>query len=182
MPQLQEPLEPSPTAPEEDQTAAPADAGQAVVAPELVADTFGEYISASWARVKAGESGVLPVVIGLILISIIFQTLNSKFLTAGNLVNLLVQGAVFILLAMAEVFPLVLGEIDLSAGFVGRHRRDHHGRAAHVAARRMALVGRLARRAWSSAASSGVSRARSSPGSSCRRSSSPWLVCSSGRA
>ena len=120
MPQLQEPLEPSPTVvAEEDQTAAPAGAGQAVVAPELVADTFGEYVRASWARVKAGESGVLPVVIGLILISIIFQTLNSKFLTAGNLVNLLVQGAVFILLAMAEVFPLVLGEIDLSAGFVG---------------------------------------------------------------
>ena len=62
---------------------------------------------------------MLPVIVGLLLISIIFQTLNSKFLTAGNLVNLLVQGAVFILLAMAEVFALVLGEIDLSAGFVG---------------------------------------------------------------
>ena len=62
---------------------------------------------------------MLPVVLGLILISVIFQSLNSNFLTAGNLVNLLVQGAVYMLLAMAEVFVLLLGEIDLSAGFVG---------------------------------------------------------------
>ena len=44
---------------------------------------------------------------------------NSKFLTAGNLTILLTQGAAFILLGMAEVFVLLLGEIDLSAGFVG---------------------------------------------------------------
>ena len=62
---------------------------------------------------------MLPVVLGLILISVIFQSLNSNFLTAGNIVNLLVQGAVYMLLAMAEVFVLLLGEIDLSAGFVG---------------------------------------------------------------
>jgi D-xylose transport system permease protein len=54
----------------------------------------------------------------LLLISILFQSLNSKFLTAGNLVNLLIQSAVYILLAMAEVYVLLLGEIDLSAGFV----------------------------------------------------------------
>jgi D-xylose transport system permease protein len=57
--------------------------------------------------------------IGMVIIAVIFQSLNSKFLTAGNLVNLLVQGAVFMLLAMAEVYVLLLGEIDLSAGFVG---------------------------------------------------------------
>ena len=124
MSQVQEPVEPAPTpvapdASDDDQTAASADTTRAVVAPELVADSFGEYVRASFARLRAGESGVLPVIVGLILISIIFQTLNSKFLTAGNLVNLLVQGAVFILLAMAEVFALLLGEIDLSAGYVG---------------------------------------------------------------
>ena len=43
---------------------------------------------------------------------------QPNFLTAGNLVNLLVQGAVFMLLAMGEVFVLLLGEIDLSLGFV----------------------------------------------------------------
>ena len=85
---------------------------------EIAADSLGEYFRPSLARIKAGESGVLPVVAGLLLISILFQSLNSNFLTAGNLVNLLVQGAVFMLLAMGEVFVLLLGEIDLSVGFV----------------------------------------------------------------
>jgi ABC-type xylose transport system permease subunit len=89
-----------------------------VASPELVANTLGEYLRASIQRVRGGDAGVLPVILGLFLISAIFQSLNSNFLTAGNLVNLLVQGAVFMLLAMGEVFVLLLGEIDLSAGFV----------------------------------------------------------------
>jgi D-xylose transport system permease protein len=76
------------------------------------------YLHASWVRLRAGDSGVLPVVAGLFLISALFQSLNSNFLTAGNLVNLLIQGSVYMLLAMGQVFPLVLGEIDLSIGFV----------------------------------------------------------------
>jgi D-xylose transport system permease protein len=67
---------------------------------------------------RAGETGILPVVAGLLLVSILFQAMNDHFLTAGNLVNLLVQGAVFSLLAMGEVYALLLGEIDLSVGFV----------------------------------------------------------------
>ena len=86
--------------------------------PELVANSLGEYLHASVRAVRSGDTGVLPVILGLFLISVIFQSLNSHFLTAGNLVNLLVQGAVFMLLAMGEVFVLLLGEIDLSAGFV----------------------------------------------------------------
>src|SRR5205807_2034701 len=86
---------------------------------ELVADSLPDYVRAWFARLRAGESGKLPVIIGMVIIAVIFQTLNDKFLTAGNLVNLLVQGAVYMLLAMAEVFVLLLGEIDLSAGFVG---------------------------------------------------------------
>src|SRR5262245_50162215 len=85
---------------------------------DIAADSLGGYFRLAVARVRAGESGVLPVVGGLILISILFQSMNSNFLTAGNLVNLLVQAAVFSLLAMAEVFVLLLGEIDLSVGFV----------------------------------------------------------------
>src|SRR3954464_8558450 len=88
------------------------------VAPELMAQTFGEYVRAWVARVRGGDAGALPVIAGLILISILFQSLNSKFLTAGNLVNLLIQGSVYMLLAMAEVFALLLGEIDLSIGYV----------------------------------------------------------------
>ena len=80
--------------------------------------TLGEYIGRWWTQIRAGNSGVLPVVLGVILIGIIFQTQNTKFLSAGNVINLLVQGAVFMLIGMGEVFVLLLGEIDLSLGFV----------------------------------------------------------------
>jgi len=89
-----------------------------LAAPELIAQSFGEYVRAWVLRVRSGDAGSLPVVGGLLLISILFQSLNSNFLTAGNLVNLLIQGAVYMLLAMAEVWVLLLGEIDLSAGYV----------------------------------------------------------------
>ena len=85
---------------------------------ELVANSVGEYLKASFARMRGGETGILPVVAGLLLVSILFQAMNDHFLTAGNLVNLLVQGAVFSLLAMGEVYALLLGEIDLSIGYV----------------------------------------------------------------
>jgi ABC-type xylose transport system permease subunit len=88
------------------------------VAPALVATSLPDYLKAYFARVRAGDSGVLPVVGGLIVVSVLFQVLNSHFLTALNLVNLLIQGAVYMLLAMAEIFALLLGEIDLSIGFV----------------------------------------------------------------
>ena len=84
----------------------------------LVANSVGEYLKASFARMRGGETGILPVVAGLLLVSILFQAMNEHFLTAGNLVNLLVQGAVFSLLAMGEVYALLLGEIDLSIGYV----------------------------------------------------------------
>jgi D-xylose transport system permease protein len=77
-----------------------------------------EYAGAWLRRVRAGESGVLPVVLGLVVIIVIFQSQSSVFLSAGNLANLLEQGAPFVLLGMAEVFVLLLGEIDLSIGFV----------------------------------------------------------------
>ena len=86
--------------------------------PERTANsTFGEYVVAWAKRIRYGESGVLPVVAGLILLVIIFQVQDSVFLSAGNLTNLLVQGSVFVLLGMAEVWVLILGEIDLSAGY-----------------------------------------------------------------
>jgi D-xylose transport system permease protein len=99
-------------------TAAAARKAELALPPDIAADSISGYLRTSLARIRAGESGVLPVIGGLLLISILFQSLNSNFLTAGNLVNLLVQAAVFSLLAMAEVFVLLLGEIDLSVGFV----------------------------------------------------------------
>jgi D-xylose transport system permease protein len=112
-------VEEPPVAPEQpDTTEVETDRSAAAAAPELVADSVGEYLRAWVLRVRGGDTGILPVILGLFLISIIFQSLNSNFLTAGNLVNLLVQGAVFMLLAMGEVFVLLLGEIDLSSGYV----------------------------------------------------------------
>src|SRR6202165_1440880 len=110
------------TAPEPgpDLTAA-TEAARAEVPPELVAQTFVEYVRAYVARVRNGQSGVLPVVIGLVAVLVVFEVIspNHVFLSAGNLVNLFQQSAVFIVLAMAETFALVLGEIDLSIGYVG---------------------------------------------------------------
>lgn len=94
-----------------------ATAGALVATPELSGSTT-EYARAWLRRVRGGEGGMLPVVAGLVLLVVIFQVENSKFLSAGNLVNLLVQAAVFVLLGMAEVFVLLLGEIDLSTGYV----------------------------------------------------------------
>jgi ABC-type xylose transport system permease subunit len=93
----------------------------AEVPPEILAQTFGQYVRGSLARIRAGESGVLPVVVALILIVVVFQAVspNGVYLSPGNLVNLFQQSAVVMVLAMAEAFALILGEIDLSVGFVG---------------------------------------------------------------
>jgi D-xylose transport system permease protein len=107
-----------PPAVEEPLTEAAATEAELAVAPELVANSLSEYMRGAFARVRGGESGVLPVVAGLILISALFQSLNGNFLTSRNLVNLLIQSAAISLLAMGEVFALLLGEIDLSIGFV----------------------------------------------------------------
>ena len=88
------------------------------VPPELVAQTLGQYFRASWLRVRSGNSGVLPVVLGIVVVAVGFQIANSKFLSAQNLVNLFEQSTVYMLLAMAEIFALLLGEIDLSVGLV----------------------------------------------------------------
>ena len=60
----------------------------------------------------------MPVIVGLVLIVIFFQIEQSEFLSAGNLVNLFVQSALFILLAAGEIYALLLSEIDLSLGAV----------------------------------------------------------------
>jgi D-xylose transport system permease protein len=84
---------------------------------ELMANSLGEYVSATIKRIRNGESGVLPVVVGLVIIVVIFQLKSSDFLTARNLVALIQQSGIFVLFAMAEIFVLLLGEIDLSIGY-----------------------------------------------------------------
>ena len=89
----------------------------AEVAPEVLAGSTSEYFKAWGRRIRNGESGVLPVIAGLIIIVVFFQAERSSFLTAQNLVNLFVQAAIFIVFGAAEIFVLLLSEIDLSIGF-----------------------------------------------------------------
>ena len=105
--------EPPPEATEPDVTASEAALG----APDVIADSLGEYVKIWISRVRNGESGALPVILGLVAIVIYFQARSSLFLSAGNLVNLTTQAAFIIMLGMAEVFVLLLGEIDLSIGY-----------------------------------------------------------------
>ena len=86
--------------------------------PELLAQTLGQYLRGWWVRVRSGDSGVLPVVVGIVGISIAFQLLNGRFLEPLNVVNVFSQSTVYMVLAMAEIFVLLLGEIDLSVGLV----------------------------------------------------------------
>ncbi|MFJ8003780.1 sugar ABC transporter permease [Streptomyces fagopyri] len=76
------------------------------------------YVSEFKRKMKAGDLGSMPVVIGLIIIWIIFQSLNSNFLTAGNLSDISVAMVGTGMIAVGIVFVLLLGEIDLSVGSV----------------------------------------------------------------
>jgi D-xylose transport system permease protein len=81
-------------------------------------DTVTAFARRWWVDVKSGELGSLPIVVGLVIIAIVFQIQNDRFLTASNFVNLIVQTAPYAVIAMGVTFALLLGEIDLSIGFV----------------------------------------------------------------
>ncbi len=78
----------------------------------------GDFAKARWQALREGELGSLPIVFGIIVIAIYFQARNSNFLTAGNFVNLLAQMSPVTIIGMGIVFVLLLGEIDLSVGYV----------------------------------------------------------------
>jgi len=102
----------------EEEVSEPAAEEAVVLAPEVLTQSLGDYLDVLWRRIRGGESGALPILAGLLLVVIVFQVENSHFLTAGNIVNLLNQAAFFVLLGLAEVFALLLAEIDLSVGYV----------------------------------------------------------------
>jgi D-xylose transport system permease protein len=71
-----------------------------------------------WDKVKGGDLGSLPAIFGALVLVIVFGVLQGDtFLTANNFANLINQGAAITVLAVGLVFVLLLGEIDLSAGF-----------------------------------------------------------------
>ncbi|MDQ1717143.1 MAG: D-xylose transport system permease protein [Pseudonocardiales bacterium] len=80
---------------------------------------LGPYTRGYFARVRGGELGSIPALIGLIVITAVFSVVHQGFLSAYNIEALVIQAAPIIVMAMGLVFVLLLGEIDLSAGTTG---------------------------------------------------------------
>ncbi|MBX6384492.1 MAG: ABC transporter permease [Microbispora sp.] len=78
---------------------------------------IGVHVKGYFERVKGGELGALPAVFGLVILCVVFSILRPAFLSAVNFANLFTQGAAVTVIAMGLIFVLLLGEIDLSAGF-----------------------------------------------------------------
>ncbi len=76
-------------------------------------DALGDY----WSRIKSGDIGALPAVLGLVVLCGVFGVMSNVFLTSSNFANLITQAAAVTVIAMGLVFVLLLGEIDLSAGY-----------------------------------------------------------------
>ncbi|MGP4007832.1 sugar ABC transporter permease [Streptomyces sp. 4N124] len=79
-----------------------------------LAGYFGEFKR----KMKAGELGSLPVIVGLVVICVVFQSLNSAFLSAQNISDITVTMVGTGMISVGIVFVLLLGEIDLSVGSV----------------------------------------------------------------
>lgn len=80
-----------------------------------IADSARDYVN----RLRGGDMGSLPALLGLVFLIVVFSSLHDRFLTTYNMANLVVQAGSIIVLAMGIVFVLLLGEIDLSAGVAG---------------------------------------------------------------
>ena len=81
--------------------------------------TLRDAARAYLGRVRGGDMGSLPAVLGLLVLFIVFGLANERFLSALNLANLVTQAGSICVLAMGLVFVLLLGDIDLSAGVAG---------------------------------------------------------------
>ena len=81
-------------------------------------ETLGDYARNWLRRVRAGDLGSLPIIIGFVVIAIIFGILEPLFFSPRNFVNLLLQMSGITTLAIGIVFVLLIAEIDLSVGFV----------------------------------------------------------------
>jgi D-xylose transport system permease protein len=82
------------------------------------ASGIGGAIRSFTDRVRSGDLGSLPVIVGLAIIWTVFQSLNSVFLSSNNLVNLLFDSATVGVISLGIVCILMVGEIDLSVGSV----------------------------------------------------------------
>ena len=80
-----------------------------------IGDSARDYLN----RLRGGDMGSLPAILGLVFLFVLFASLNDKFLTTYNMANLVVQAGSICVMAMGLIFVLLLGEIDLSAGVAG---------------------------------------------------------------
>ena len=79
---------------------------------------IGALVRQTWDNLRAGELGSLPIVLGLVIITLFFYFKTSTYVGATNFNNLIVQMAGVTTIAFGVVFVLLLGEIDLSIGSV----------------------------------------------------------------
>ncbi|MDT5127538.1 MAG: D-xylose transport system permease protein [Mycobacterium sp.] len=82
-------------------------------------ETFRDAARGYLQRVRGGDMGSLPAVLGLVVLFVVFGLANERFMSALNLANLVTQAGSICVLAMGLVFVLLLGDIDLSAGVAG---------------------------------------------------------------
>ncbi|HEV8561618.1 MAG TPA: ABC transporter permease [Actinophytocola sp.] len=83
---------------------------------DTTAQSTGEAVRDYLIRLRSGELGSLPALLGLAVLLIVFTSLSDNFLTLDNTANLIAQSAGKMIIAMGLVYVLLLGEIDLSAG------------------------------------------------------------------
>ena len=95
-------------------TAAPAEVQAAATEDQ----SFGGVLRSRWDAFKGGDVGSVPVLVGIIAITIFFTAKSSVFFTAVNFQNLIGQMAGVTVIAVGIVFVLLIGEIDLSVGYL----------------------------------------------------------------
>jgi D-xylose transport system permease protein len=74
-------------------------------------------LATQFRRIWQSETGLGPILIGFAALVVYFYIRSPVFLSAGNVTNLFVQATIFILLGMAEIWLLLMGDIDLSIGY-----------------------------------------------------------------
>ena len=92
----------------------PAPPSADVARAEGLRTTLAEYIN----RLKAGDVGSLPVIVGMAIIGVVFTSQTGTFFTATNFNNLIVQMSPLVMIAIGVVFVLLIAEIDLSIGYI----------------------------------------------------------------
>ena len=85
--------------------------------PGSVSRPLSQHVRDYFGRLRGGDMGSLPATLGLVVLVLVFSALRPVFFSAGNFANLFTQGGHVVIIAMGLIFVLLLGEIDLSAGF-----------------------------------------------------------------